>query len=103
MASGSHEMVDMTKRHVPPVPEQSTQLPPEQDVGHPMHMTLFEDRIIRVVRTNLSCQLTYHFFNLCNKGKMSMEAVEVSYRRKISTIKFNVILKGIPEFFRMII
>ena len=58
MASGSHETDDMTKRRVPPVPEQSTQLPPEQNVGHPMHMTLFEDRIIRVVRVNLFCLLT---------------------------------------------
>ena len=59
MAGGSQEMVDMTKRNVPPVPEQPTQLPPEQDVGHPMHMTLFEDRIIRVVTTQtLFCELT---------------------------------------------
>ena len=50
MAGGSTEMVEMSKRPMPSVPEHPVQLPPEQDVGHPMHMTLFEDRIIRVVR-----------------------------------------------------
>ena len=46
-----HEHIQMSKRPVPPVPELPPELPPELDVGHPMHMTPFEDRIVRVVRT----------------------------------------------------
>ena len=61
----SYQMVDMTKR---PVPELPPELPPELDVGHPMHMTPFEDRIIRVVSDKLNFYLK--FANCCRKREI---------------------------------